>query len=150
MQHTLKQRLNEDVKSALRAGDKQRVGALRFILAAIKQREVDERITLDDTQILAVFDKLAKQRKESLAIYQQANRQDLVSQETFELELIQLYLPAPLSAEDIVRLIEEAIAQSNAKGPADMGKVMAVLKPALQGKADMSAVSGMVKERLSA
>lgn len=149
MPSDLKQRLNDHVKDALRAGDKRRVGALRLIMSAIKQKEVDERIDLSDTQVLAILDKMAKQRKESMAVYQQAGRSDLVDQEGFELQLIQSYMPAPLSVEEVQALIDKAIVQSGASRVADLGKVMAILKPELQGRADLSQVSNLAKQRLS-
>jgi uncharacterized protein YqeY len=149
MSSDLKQCVNDHVKTALRAGDKRRVGALRLIMAAIKQREVDERIELSDVQVVAVLDKMAKQRKESIALYEQAGRCDLVEQETFELQLIQSYLPAPLSDQEVQALIDKAIAQSGAGRIADLGKVMALLKPELQGRADLGQVSSLAKQRLS-
>lgn len=146
---SLKRRIEEDMKAALRAGDKRRLGAIRLILAAIKQREVDERITLDDTQVLAVLDKMAKQRRESVAQYQAAGRQDLADQETFELEVIQQYMPTALSEAELDALISEAIAETGASTIKDMGKVMGVLKPRAQGRADMSAVSTRIKAMLA-
>lgn len=145
---TLKDRIQDDVKGAMRAQDKRRLGALRLITAAIKQREVDERVTLDDTQVVAVLDKMIKQRRESIAQYSQAQRQDLVDQETYELEIIQSYLPARLSDEEIGRTVTEAITTTGASGLKDIGKVMAVLKPRLQGQADMAAVSTLVRQKL--
>ncbi len=145
----LKERINEDVKAAMRAQDKRRLGAMRLITAAIKQREVDERITLDDPQTLAVLEKMIKQRKESIAQYGQANRQDLVDQETFELQLIQSYLPAQLSEAAVDAAIAAAIAETGAASVKDIGKVMAVLKPKLAGQTDMGSVSAKVKQRLS-
>ena len=144
----LKERINEDVKAAMRAQDKRRLGAMRLITAAIKQREVDERITLDDPQTLAVLEKMIKQRKESIAQYSQANRQDLVDQETFELQLIQSYLPAQLSEAAVDAAVAAAIAETGAASVKDIGKVMAVLKPKLAGQADMSSVSAKVKAKL--
>ena len=146
---SLKLRLQDDIKTAMRGKEKQRLGVIRLIMAAIKQREVDERIELDDTQILAVLDKMAKQRRESIEQFSQAQRDDLVAQETFELELISSYLPAALSAEDIATLMDTAICDSGAESIRDMGKVMAVLRPQVQGRADMAAVSALVKQRLS-
>lgn len=147
---TLKERINEDVKSAMRAQDKRRLGALRLITAAIKQREVDERLTLDDAQVLAVLEKMTKQRKDSIAQYGQANRQDLVEQETFELDLIKSYMPAQLSEAEIDQAIAAVIAATGATSARDMGKVMAAIKSRLAGQADMSAVSARVKQKLSA
>ena len=145
---TLKQRINEDVKTAMRAKEKERLGTLRLITAAIKQREVDERIELDDAQVLAVLDKLAKQHRESIDQYQQAGREDLVAKETAELTLIQEYLPKPLAESEIAALIEAAIAETGADGIKAMGTVMAALKPKLQGRADMGRVSAQVKAKL--
>jgi uncharacterized protein len=146
---TLKHRVDDDTKTALRAGDKRRLGTLRLILAAIKQREVDERVRLDDARILQVLDKMVKQRKESLAIYTQAKRADLAGQEAFELEIVQSYLPAPLDATRIAALVGEAIQEVAAESLRDVGRVMGVLKPRLQGRADLSEVSRLVKERLA-
>lgn len=146
---SLKIRLQDDTKAAMRSKDKLRLGAIRLIMAAIKQREVDERIELDDAQILAVLDKMAKQRRESIAQFRQAGRDDLADREVFELDLISSYLPAALSAEEIGDLINQAIQASGAESMRDMGKVMAQLKPQLQGRADMSAVSAQVKHRLN-
>lgn len=146
---SLKKRIEEDMKAALRAGDKRRLGAIRLILAAIKQREVDERIVLEDAQILAVLDKMAKQRRESVAQYQTAGRQDLVEQESFELEVIQGYMPAALSEAELDELINAAITETGASSIKDMGKVMGVLKPRVQGRADMGAVSARIKAILS-
>ncbi len=145
---SLKARIQEDMKSALRGGDKRRLGVIRLILAAIKQREVDERIELDDTQALAVLDKMVKQRRESLSQYEQAGRADLAEQEQFELDVVQDYLPQPLSAAEIDALIAAAIADTGASGIKDMGKVMAQLKPQFQGRADMGAVSAQIKAKL--
>ena len=146
---TLKRRVDDDTKTALRAGDKRRRGTLRLILAAIKQREVDERVRLDDARVLQVLDKMVKQRKESLAIYTQAKRADLAGQEAFELEIVQSYLPAPLDAARIAALVGEAIQEVAAQSLRDLGRVMGVLKPRLQGRADLSEVSRLVKERLA-
>lgn len=146
---SLKQRLDADMKAALRAHDKQRLGAVRLILAAVKQREVDERISLEDAQILAVLDKMAKQRRDSIAQFQQAGRQDLVDQENAELAIIQSYLPTPLSTDEIDALITAAIAATGASTPQDMGKVMTALRPEVQGRADMATVSAAVRQRLS-
>ena len=147
-EESLKQRVDADMKAALRAKEKERLGAVRLILAAIKQREVDERITLDDTQVLAVLDKMAKQRRDSIAQFQAAGRQDLVDKEQFELDVIQTYMPQPLSEAEVAALIEAAIAETGASGMADMGKVMGLLKPKVQGRADMGAASKAVKARL--
>ncbi|MGE5152987.1 MAG: GatB/YqeY domain-containing protein [Bdellovibrio bacteriovorus] len=146
----LKAQIQSDMKSALKAGDKVRLGVIRLILAAIKQREVDERIELDDSQVLAVLDKMVKQRRDSIEQYGAAGRQDLVDVERFEVEVIQGYLPAALTESEITALIDSAIAESGAAAMSDMGKVMAILRPQVQGRADMGAVSALVKRRLGA
>ncbi len=145
---SLKDRIQDDMKTAMRAKDKNRLGAIRLILAAIKQREIDERIELNETQVLGVLEKMIKQRRESLAQYQNAGRDDLAAQEAFEIELIQTYLPAPLSETDLETLIADAIAATGARTPRDMGKVMALIKEQAQGRADLAAVSARVKVRL--
>jgi uncharacterized protein YqeY len=137
------------MKDALRGGDKRSLGVIRLILAAIKQREVDERIELDDVQVTSVLDKMAKQRRDSLEQYQKAGRDDLADQETFELEILKAYLPEQLGDAEIDVLIDEAIQASGANSMKDMGKVMGQLKARLQGRADMGAVSGRIKDRLS-
>ncbi len=146
---SLKARIQEDMKAAMRAGDKARLGTIRLIMAAIKQREVDERIELNDDQIVEVLDKMAKQRRESIAQYRDAGREDLVAKEAAELEIIQSYLPEALSEAEIDALIARAIEETGASGMRDMGKVMARLKPQVQGRADMSQVSARVKAALS-
>jgi len=138
----------DDMKAAMKSGDKRKLGVIRLLLAAIKQREVDERIELDDTQILAVLDKMVKQRRDSIAQYEQAGRDELAEQEQFEIGILQEYLPAALSKDEISDLIKQAIADANAESMRDMGKVMGQLKPKLQGRADMGAVSAMVKQLL--
>lgn len=145
---TIKERINDDVKAAMRGKDKERLTTLRMILAAIKQKEVDERIVLDDVQVLAVLDKMAKQHHDSIAQYEQAGRTDLVAKENQELAIVQEYLPAPLSEAEISQLIRQAIEKTGATSMQDMGKVMAVLKPKLQGRADMGKISGRVKAEL--
>ncbi|EGV51567.1 glutamyl-tRNA amidotransferase [Candidatus Endoriftia persephone str. Guaymas] len=145
----LKQRIQDDVKAAMKAREKQRLGTLRLITAAIKQREVDERIELDDDQVLAILEKMIKQRRDSIAQYQQAGRDELAAQEQSEIEIIQDYMPEGLSTEEINSLIEEAIASSGASAMKDMGKVMGQLKPKMQGRADMGQVSALVKQKLS-
>ncbi len=145
----LKQRIQDDMKASLKAGDKRRLGTVRLILAAIKQREVDERVELDDPQVLAVLDKMVKQRRESIAQYEKAGRDELAEQEAFEVGVIQEYLPDALSDQEIATLIEEAIAGTGAQSIRDMGKVMGQLKPKMQGRADMGAVSSLVKQKLS-
>ncbi|WP_295385444.1 GatB/YqeY domain-containing protein [uncultured Thiodictyon sp.] len=144
----LKSQVQADMKTAMKAGEKTRLGVIRLILAAIKQREVDERIELDDTQVLAVLDKMMKQRRDSIEQYGAAGRQDLVDVERFEVEVIQGYLPAALSEAELTALVEAAVTASGAAALSDMGKVMAVLKPQVQGRADMGAVSALVKRRL--
>lgn len=146
---TLKQQIQEDMKSAMRAQEKQRLDAIRLILAAVKQIEVDERIEVDDARLLAILDKMLKQRRDSVAQYQAANRQDLVDQENFEINIIQTYMPAQLSDAEVDQLIAASVAESGAASAKDMGKVMAILKPKVQGRADVAAVSAKVKERLS-
>jgi hypothetical protein len=142
---SLKDRIQDDMKAAMRAKDKQRLGAIRLILAAIKQREVDERIELNDVQTLAVLEKMLKQRRESLAQYQNAGREDLAAQESLEIEIIQAYLPTPLSEADLKALIANAVAVTGAQSVRDMGKVMALIKDQAQGRADMAMVSARVK-----
>jgi hypothetical protein len=144
----LKAQIQSDMKAAMKAGDKARLGVIRLILAAVKQREVDERIELDDTQVLAVLDKMTKQRRDSIEQYGAAGRQDLVDQERFELGVIQAYLPAALSEDELAGLVDAAMAQTGAGAMGDMGKVMAVLRPQVQGRADMGALSALVKRRL--
>lgn len=144
----LKQRLVEDMKTAMKTGEKRRLGIIRLINAAIKQREVDERIELDDTQVLAVLDKMLKQRRDSITQYEAAKREDLAEQERYEIGVCQEYLPAALSDDEIAALIEMAVAAAGALSQKDMGKVMALLKPQVQGRADVGAVSALVKQRL--
>jgi uncharacterized protein len=146
---TLRERITEDMKSALRAGAKDRLGVVRLILAAIKQREVDERITLDDAQVLAVLDKMAKQRKESIAQFESGGRADLVARETAELAVVQSYLPAQLSDAELDALIAAAIAATGAASVKDMGKVMGFVKGKAAGRADMGAVGARIRQRLS-
>ncbi len=150
MSSTLKPQLVADMKSSMKSGDKHRLGVVRLILAAIKQIEVDERIELDDTRILAVLDKMAKQRRESISQYSNAGREDLVAVEEAEIVIIQEYLPAALSESEINDLVEQAIASTGAASIKDMGKLMGALKPQLQGRADMGKVSQLIKSRLSA
>jgi uncharacterized protein len=145
----LKERITEDMKSAMRAGEKERLATIRLALAAIKQREVDERITLDDAQVLSVLDKMIKQRREAIAQFESGGRADLVAKENAEIRVLQQYLPAQLSDAEIDALIAEAIAASGATSLKDMGKVMAVVKPKAQGRADLGAVSARVKQKLS-
>ena len=150
MADTLRDQLTADMKDAMRAKDKERLGTIRLILAAIKQREVDERIELDDTQVLVVLDKMLKQRRDSIKQYTDAGREELAAVEESEIVVIQNYLPAALSDEEIDTLIDQAVAASGAVGMQDMGKVMGQLKPKLQGRADMGQVSGKIKARLTA
>jgi uncharacterized protein YqeY len=145
----LKQRIQDEMKAALKGGDKPRLGVIRLIMAAIKQREVDERIELDDEQILAVLDKMMKQRRDSIQQYEQAGRDDLADQEKFEVGILQEYLPEALSEDEIAAMVAEAISSSGASSMKDMGKVMGQLKPKVQGRADMGAVSAMVKQQLN-
>jgi uncharacterized protein len=137
------------MKAAMRSGEKERLGVIRMITSAIKQREVDERITLDDAQVLSVLEKMIKQRKESLGMFQAGNRQDLVDKESAEITLLQGYMPSQLSGADIDTLITDAIAATGAASIKDMGKVMAVIKGKAQGRADMGAVGAKIKARLS-
>ncbi|HEX3844329.1 MAG TPA: GatB/YqeY domain-containing protein [Steroidobacteraceae bacterium] len=146
---TLKERITEDMKSALRAGEKERLGTIRLALAAIKQREVDERITLDDGQVLAVLEKMIKQRKEAITQFQAGGRADLVAKESAEVSLLEGYLPARMSDADLDALIAAAIASTGAASAKDMGKVMALVKSQAQGRADMGVVSARVKEKLA-
>ena len=147
---TLKDRITDDMKSAMRARETLRLGAIRMLLAAVKQREVDERITLDDAQVAAIVDKLIKQRRDSIAQFEQAGRTDLADQEKAEVAVLSVYLPAQADATEIESLLAAAIVATAAAGPQDMGKVMAILKGKLAGRADLTAVSAMVKSRLAA
>jgi uncharacterized protein YqeY len=146
---SLKERITEDMKSAMRAAQKERLGTVRMILAGIKQREVDERIALDDAQVLAVIDKMVKQRKESIAQFESGGRADLVAKEKAEIALLQEYLPTPLSPAEIEALISAAIASTGAASIKDMGKVMGAVKSELAGRADMAAVSARIKQKLA-
>ncbi len=145
---TLKERITEDMKSAMRSGAKERLATIRMALAAIKQREVDERVTLDDGQVLGVLEKMIKQRKEAITQFQKGGRADLVAKESAEITVLETYLPAQMSAAEIDALITRAIAASGAGSIKDMGKVMAAIKSQAQGRADMSAVSALVRDRL--
>ncbi|HEC15163.1 MAG TPA: GatB/YqeY domain-containing protein [Sedimenticola sp.] len=144
----LKQRIQGDMKAAMKSGDKRRLGVIRLILAAIKQSEVDSRAEVDDARALAILDKMVKQRRDSIAQYEKAGRTELAEQEAFEIEVLQEYLPQALGEEEIAALVAEAIADSGAASIRDMGKVMGLLKPKMQGRADMGAVSALVKQRL--
>jgi len=145
---SLKEQITEDMKAAMRSGDKSRLGVIRMITSVIKQREVDERIVLDDAQVLSVLEKMIKQRKESVAQFQAGNRQDLVDKENAEIALLQGYLPTALNAGEIDALIAEAIAATGAVSIKDMGKVMAIIKAKAQGRADMAAVGAKIKAKL--
>lgn len=146
---TLKQRIQDDMKAAMRARDSDRLGAIRLLMAACKQREVDERIELDDAGVIAIVDKLVKQRKDSIAAFEAASRADLVAKETAELHVLQAYLPQRLDAAAIATEVAALVAELGASGPADMGKVMGAAKARLAGKADMGAVSAAVKKALA-
>jgi len=146
---SLRDRIQDDMKAAMRSGEKDRLGTLRLLLAAIKQREVDERITLDDAQVLAVLEKMSKQRRESIAQFQAGNRPDLVAKENAELTLLTSYLPAALSDAELDALINAALTETGASSVKDMGKVMAAIKLHAQGRADMARVGARVKARLS-
>lgn len=146
---TLKERITDDMKGAMRAGEKERLGTIRLVLAAIKQREVDERITLDDSQVLAVLEKMVKQRKEAITQFESGGRADLVAKEQAELHVLQGYLPAQMSEAELDALITEAVAASGAASIKDMGKVMGIVKAKAQGRADMGVVSARIKQKLS-
>ena len=145
----LKTRINEDMKTAMRAKDKERLGVIRLIMAAVKQQEVDTRTTLDDVAVLAVMDKMLKQRRDSISQFQTAGRDDLVQKEQFEVEVLQQYMPEALSDAELEQLIKDAIAASGAQSMKDMGKIMSELRPKVQGRADMAQVSQKVKSLLS-
>ncbi|WP_118181566.1 GatB/YqeY domain-containing protein [Paraburkholderia phosphatilytica] len=146
---SLKDRINDDMKAAMRARETERLGTIRLLLAAIKQREVDERVTLDDAAVTAVIDKMIKQRKDSISQFETAGRTDLVDKEKAELGVLSAYMPEQLGEAEMAAEVQAAIAQVGAAGPQDMGKVMGVLKPKLAGRADMTAVSGLVKAALA-
>jgi len=145
---SLKARITEDMKSAMRAGEKDRLSCIRMLQAGIKQREVDERIALDDAQVLAVIDKMIKQRKESVAQFEAGNRADLVAKESAEIALLSTYLPAQIDGAELEAMIRDAIAATSAASMKDMGKVMGVLKPKVQGRTDMGALSARIKSAL--
>ena len=145
----LREQLNEDMKSAMKARETEKLGAIRLLLSAVKQREVDERITLDDAGVIAVIEKMIKQRKDSISQFEKAARHDLADKEKFELGILEAYLPQQLPQAEVDAIIAEAVAASRAKSPADMGKVMALVKPRLAGRADMGKVSGLVKGKLT-
>ncbi len=145
---SLKARITDDMKAAMRAGEKDRLSCIRMLQAGIKQREVDERVELDDAQVLAVIDKMIKQRRESVAQFQAGNRADLVAKETAEIELLSGYLPAQLGDAELAAFIKDAIATASASSMKDMGKVMGILKPKVQGRTDMGALSARIKSAL--
>jgi len=145
---SLKDRINDDMKAAMRARETARLGTIRLLLAAIKQREVDDRVTLDDAGITAVIDKMIKQRKDSISQFEAAGRTDLANNESGEVAVLSAYMPAQLSEAEVAAEVQAAVAQTGAAGPQDMGKVMGVLKPKLAGRADMTAVSALVKAAL--
>jgi uncharacterized protein YqeY len=147
---SLRERITEDMKNAMRAKDSERLGTIRLLLAAIKQREVDERIVLDDANVIAVTDKLIKQRKDSFSQFQAAGRTDLADKEAGEILVLQEYMPQQLAPEEVAAAVQAAVAETGATGPQDMGRVMAVLKAKLAGRTDMSAISGLVKAALAA
>ena len=147
---SLKARLIEDMKAAMKGGEKDKLLVIRLINAGIKQREVDERIELDDAQVLAVLEKMQKQRRDSITQYDAAGRDDLAKVERYEMGIIQAYLPAQLDQAELEALVDASIAEAGAKGPQDMGKVIAMLKPKVAGRADMGALSGLVKKKLTA
>jgi len=146
---SLKDQITEDMKTAMRAKDSFRLGTIRLLLAAVKQKEVDERVVVDDTTLIAIVDKLIKQRKDSVAAYVQAQRQDLADKESDEIKVLEAYLPQRLSADDITAAVTQIVNTLGAKGPGDMGKVMAAVKTQLAGKADMALVSQAVKAALA-
>jgi len=145
----LRERLNEDIKTAMKAREQDKLNALRLMLAAVKQREVDERITLDDAGVISVVEKMIKQRKDSISQYEKAARQDLADKEKYEIGILEGFLPQQLSQAEVDAIVADAIESTGAKSAADMGKVMAVVKPKLAGRADMGKVSGLVKAKLS-
>lgn len=146
---SLKQRLTDDMKTAMKAGEKERLATIRLINAAIKQKEVDERVEMDDARVLAVLEKMVKQRKDSISQYEAAAREDLAQVERDEMAVIETYLPEKMGEAEILAAIDAAIAQTGASGPADMGKLMGVLKPQLAGQADMGLVSKLIKQKLA-
>ena len=147
--NTLKQSIQENMKSAMRAKDSKRLGVIRMLMAAIKQREIDERIVLDDPQVLAVIDKMIRQRRDSYEQFAAAKRTDLADQEKFEIEVLQAYLPQQLTAAEVDTIITTAIQETGATAISDMGKVMAIIKPKIQGRADMAQISAKIKELLT-
>jgi uncharacterized protein YqeY len=146
---SLKTRINDDMKAAMKARDAARLGAIRLLMAAMKQKEVDERIELDDAGVVAVIEKMLKQRKDSIAQYEAAKRQDLADAEKFEVEVLNAYMPQALSSAEVEAIVAAAVAASGAKSPAEMGKVIALVKPQVAGRADMGEISKLVKAKLS-
>ncbi len=146
---TLKEQITEDMKTAMRAKDSERLGTIRLLLAACKQKEVDERVVLDDVAVIAIIDKLIKQRKDSITAFTQANRMDLADKESAELKVLEAYLPQRMGADEVKAAVAAIVAELNAKGPSDMGKVMGAVKTKLAGKADMGQVSAAVKAALA-
>jgi len=146
---SLKHQITEDMKTAMRARDSARLGAIRLLLAAMKQREVDERIELSDTDIISIIDKMIKQRRDSISQFESAGRQELADAEKFEITVLQTYMPQAMSEAEVTAAVEQAVTASGAKSPQEMGKVIALLKPMLAGRADMGKVSALVKARLS-
>jgi uncharacterized protein YqeY len=145
----LREQLNDDIKTAMKAREQDKLNALRLLLSAVKQREVDERITLDDAGVVATIEKMIKQRKDSIAQFEKAQRQDLADKEKFEVSVLEAYMPKQLSEAEVKAVIDAAVASTGAKGASDMGKVMGIVKPQLAGRADMGKVSGLVKARLA-
>ena len=145
----LREQLNEDIKTAMKAREQEKLGALRLLLSEVKRKEVDERITLDDAGVIGVVEKMLKQRKDSISQFEKAARQDLVDKEKFEVAVLEAYLPQQLSQAEIEAIVADAVAATGAKSAADMGKVMGVVKPKLAGRADMGKVSGLVKAKLT-
>jgi uncharacterized protein YqeY len=146
---SLKTRINDDMKSAMKARDASRLAAIRLLMAAMKQKEVDERVDLDDAGVIAVIEKMIKQRKDSIAQYEAAKRQDLADAEKFEVEVLSAYMPQALSADEVAIIVAAAMAESGARSPAEMGKVVALVKPRVAGRADMGEVSKLIRARLS-
>ena len=145
----LRDQLNEDIKASMKAREAEKLGALRLLLAAVKQREVDERITLDDAAVISVIEKMVKQRKDSIAQFEKAQRQDLADKEKYEISVLQAYMPQQLSEAEVAAIVAEAVASTGAKAPSDMGKVMGAVKPKVAGRADMGKVSALIKARLA-
>ena len=147
---SLKVRITEDMKTAMRAKDSARLGAIRLLQAAIKQREVDERIELDDTQVIAVIEKMLKQRRDSISQYEAADRQDLADVEKYEIKVLQDYLPQALTGDEVAAILDKVVVETGASGIKDMSKVMAAIRPLVIGRADMAEISGLIKSRLNA